>query len=293
MHQSVLKVIELYSYNDNCCYAGVEMLKKTIFLFLFVSITGCSDSNTAGSKLTELNSFDVNENDLVNLLTTKGLENKEGKRQERLKENYIERNEIASIIVNEQKINLSSVVPEIKRNRNEIIIKHYFDQYLANISSDESIKKYYDENIEEFTDKKAHVAHILVDVKENASIEEKALANKKAIQIADELRRGGDFIAAAKKYSDDDDTKKSGGDLNWIKEGDVEQLIFDKVVSLEVGDISEPVLTSRGYHILKLMEPVDKKVASIEAVREKIAYKLKYNAKLNELKRLKQLANQN
>jgi len=267
------------------------MFKRVLILIFIVTLTGCSDSNksdTAG--LSGVESFTVTDKDLEGILKISGLENTEGARQDRVKDSYQERNAIASLIATNELLDLPLVVAEIKRNRNELLIKNYFDAFVKDATNDEAIKKYYDEHLDEFTDEKAHVAQILIKISPTDDINKQAELQNKAIKIADELRRGKDFAAAAKEFSDDMTSKDKGGDLGWIQTGTGDAAIVEKALTLDIKDIPEPIRTAKGYHVIALLEPVEKNVKPFEEVKQKIAYKLQYEAKLNELKRLRELA---
>ena len=266
------------------------MLKSIFILVFLATLIGCTDSKKSDAGLSGVESFTVTDKDLEGVLKISGLENVEGTRQDRVKDSFQERNAIASLIATNELLDLPLVVAEIKRNRNELLIKHYFDAFVKNATSDEAIKKYYDEHLDEFTDKRAHVAQILVKVSPTDDINKQAQLQNKAIKIADEIRRGKEFATAAKEFSDDKASRDKGGDLGWIQTGTADAAIVDKALTLDIKDIPEPIRTARGYHIIKLLEPLEKNVKAFEEVQQKIAYKLKYEAKLNELKRLKALA---
>lgn len=266
------------------------MFKKVLILVFIVTLAGCSDSKKSDAELSGVESFTVTDKDLEGVLKISGLENTEGTRQDRVKDSYQERNAIASLIATNELLDLPLVIAEIKRNRNELLIKNYFDAFVKNATNDEAIKKYYDEHLDEFTDKKAHVAQILIKVSPTDDINKQAELQNKAIKIADELRRGKDFTAAAKEFSDDMASKDKGGDLGWIQTGTGDAAIVEKALTLDIKDIPEPIRTAKGYHVIALLEPVEKNVKPFEEVKQKIAYKLQYEAKLNELKRLRELA---
>jgi len=123
------------------------------------------------------------------------------------------------------------------------------------------------------TSEQVRARHILITVDKNATMEAKSAALKKIKQIAAELKGGADFEDLAKKYSDDPGSKNRGGDLGFFAKGDMVPE-FEKVAfSLDVGQVSEPVLTDFGYHIIKVEE-------------KKAARKVSYNDIKDDLKEL-------
>lgn len=95
-------------------------------------------------------------------------------------------------------------------------------------------------------------AHILLLLKQKASAEEQAKAKAKADSIYNVLRKGGNFAELAKKYSDDKGSAVKGGELPWITKGQTVKAFEDAVYSMKVGELSKPVLSEFGYHIIKL-----------------------------------------
>ncbi len=90
------------------------------------------------------------------------------------------------------------------------------------------------------TAEQAHARHILLDSEEEAK------------KVLEELKAGADFAELARKYSKDEDTKENGGDLGWFPKGEWEPAFDAVAFSLKVGEISDVVRTSRGYHIIKV-----------------------------------------
>jgi foldase protein PrsA len=76
-------------------------------------------------------------------------------------------------------------------------------------------------------------------------------AKAKAEKIRAEIVAGADFAAEAKQYSDDPGTKDSGGELGTISPGDMVAGFDEAVFSLKLGEISQPVKTEYGYHIIR------------------------------------------
>ena len=98
-----------------------------------------------------------------------------------------------------------------------------------------------------------HLGHILVAVKEGAAPAEIQKAKSRAEEIVKELRSGQDFNKVAMSSSDDSNALK-GGDLGWRGKNDVPTLFADRVVKMAAGDISDPIRSPSGFHIIKMLE---------------------------------------
>lgn len=97
------------------------------------------------------------------------------------------------------------------------------------------------------------VSHILIPVSTKATSAQKAAALAEADKV-DALAKtpGADFGALAKQYSGDLGSKNQGGNLGWLGLGDTDPAFQTAMVALKPGQVSAPVLTSDGYHIIKL-----------------------------------------
>ena len=97
-------------------------------------------------------------------------------------------------------------------------------------------------------------SHILLMVGQRATEEQQQVAKVRIDSIYQALKAGADFADMARRLSDDKASARNGGELPWITKGqtlpDFEKIVF----ALEVGQMSEPVLTQAGYHIIKLNE---------------------------------------
>ena len=85
--------------------------------------------------------------------------------------------------------------------------------------------------------------------------------------------KGDDFGDLARLYSDDE-SKSSGGELGWFAPGDVNDAILAAVKSLKPGEISAPVRTSHGIHILKLEDHQVPGLVPLSDVKEQIRQEL-------------------
>lgn len=110
-------------------------------------------------------------------------------------------------------------------------------------------------------------AHILIEVNDKQS---DAQAKAKIDALAAELKAGKDFAALAKFSSDDTASKDNGGDLGFAGPGVYEKGFEDALFALKAGEISVPVRTSYGWHLIKLLgvQPVD--VPSFASLKAKL-----------------------
>ncbi len=135
---------------------------------------------------------------------------------------------------------------------------------------EEKLKEYYEENKDQFrTEEQRKASHILIAASGKDEDSWKK-AQAKAKKLAEQARNGGDFAALAKENSDDPGSAKKGGELGFFARGVMTPAFEKKVFSMKQGDISDPVKTPFGYHVIKLEEIKPEKVESFDAVREKV-----------------------
>lgn len=128
--------------------------------------------------------------------------------------------------------------------------------------TDEEIETYFKENKETFdTVEQVDARHILV--------EDEALAN----DLYKQLKDGADFAELAKEHSTDG-SAAMGGDLGFFPRGQMVAEFDEKAFAMEVGEISEPVKTKFGYHIIEKLDKKEAKEATLEDHKEEIKEKL-------------------
>lgn len=111
-----------------------------------------------------------------------------------------------------------------------------------------------------------------------------------ALEVTDKLADGQDFVVLAAEYSSDETNKDNGGDLGWFALGMMVQPFEEAAFALEVGEISDPVQTDFGWHILQALGkeqmPIDE--AALENLRNQafsewiIEKRLEYELEINE-----------
>lgn len=127
------------------------------------------------------------------------------------------------------------------------------DDIAASIEfNDEDLKKYYEENIERFvSNEERRSRHILIAIDEQDS-EESAL--DLVTSLKNRLSAGEAFEILAKEFSNDPGSAENGGDLGWAERGLFVPEFDETLFNLEINQISEPVKTQFGYHIIQLNE---------------------------------------
>ncbi|MBN2054019.1 peptidylprolyl isomerase, partial [bacterium] len=166
--------------------------------------------------------------------------------------------------------------PEIQAKVKDAVERIYQSEYFnRNIKeqvgvSDEDITRYYETHREDYRmDERIKVAHILVDTE------------PEAVTIAQKLKDGEDFDSLAKRFSLDLSSNNTGGVIGYItrdgyirgigKNEDFEQAAF---ALREAGDLSGPVQTKKGWHIIKLLEKTEEGYQPLEEVKSDIANQL-------------------
>jgi peptidyl-prolyl cis-trans isomerase C len=152
-------------------------------------------------------------------------------------------------------------------------------QWAGKISvTEEDAKKYYDENPKQFeTPEQVRASHILIkpDTAAPAADPNQAKANARAkIQdLLKQIKDGADFAEVAKANSDCPSAPQ-GGDLNFFPRGRMTEPFEEAAFKLQIGQLSDIVETSYGYHIIKVTDHKDASTISFEQAKKSIISKL-------------------
>ena len=137
--------------------------------------------------------------------------------------------------------------------------------------SEAEIKSLYEETKGRYkTAESRKASHILVSVGQSASEEEKQARLELANDILDQAKAGGNFAALAEQHSDDPGSRENGGDLGVVAKGQMVKPFEDAVFEMSEGDISGPIETQFGYHIIKLTALDSGSQQSLDEVRDRV-----------------------
>lgn len=173
--------------------------------------------------------------------------------------------------------------------RKNIIIEKLHDELMKSVKvEDKEIQDYYNKFKDRYPVKteeptKIHIAHILVPIEEEAK------------EIKTKIDKGEDFAKLAKEHGTDG-TKDKGGDLGTVPvvNSGFDEEFMDGAMQLKNGEVSSPVKTQFGYHIIKMIKREEKPVKPLTEIKDQIKNDLldkkKNDLWSNKLKEIKDKA---
>lgn len=139
--------------------------------------------------------------------------------------------------------------------------------------TEESLLALYEDEKSEFEgEEERQAAHILIKIDDDRS-EEQAL--EEINKIAEQVRAGEAFDQLAKAVSEDEGSSSEGGDLGLTGKGVYVSDFEDALYALEEGQVSEPVKTEFGYHLIKLLAIETNEIPSFDEMKPGLAQRLK------------------
>jgi len=164
-------------------------------------------------------------------------------------------------------------MPEKRKVRIVTAFPAYFE--ISASVSDEEARKYFEAHRGEFAGKESvEASHILVKVSKGAPEDADKAAKEKAEKALARVRAGEDFAKVAAEVSEDH-TAKAGGSLGRFSRGEMVQGFEDAAFALKDGEISNPVKTEFGWHIIKVTSKHDGSSPTFEQVKEYAIIKAK------------------
>ena len=145
----------------------------------------------------------------------------------------------------------------------------------ASVSEDEVLDFYNTHKNERFTDEKqVQARHILFSLADGISDERKADTRSTAQGILERARGGEDFAALAEEYSQDTGTASNGGDLGFFGRGRMVKPFEEAAFDMEVGQVSDLIETTFGFHIIKVEAIQPERIKPLEEVTDTVTEEL-------------------
>ncbi len=192
-------------------------------------------------------------------------------------------------LLEQQKIGLvdfrKTYLRQLRRNR--VITQEV--RSAINVSEDE-MRKEYESDIG--LERHIRARHILLRVKPQSTVSDIAAIKEKALELKKRIKAGESFQALADLYSEDPSVKRNHGDLGFFKKQDMVEAFSKVAFALQKGQISDPVKTPFGFHIIEVLEEKKEPRESFDKVKDKLRqqrlqklYTEKYKQYIDKLKK--------
>jgi peptidyl-prolyl cis-trans isomerase D len=214
--------------------------------------------------------------------------------------NFLTNTEVARIFAleNEQREVRYALVPlahyEASVNPDDAQIKAWYEAHADNYLTTESVhlqyaelkldavaatipidgadlQSWYEKNLSRYSQvEQRRARHILIQLPTGADAKAEAAALKKAQDLLAQIRKGADFADLAKKNSDDSGSAAQGGDLGFADTSAYVKPFADALFKMKPGEVSDPVRTQYGYHIIRLEAVQPARVKTLADARAEI-----------------------
>jgi peptidyl-prolyl cis-trans isomerase D len=121
------------------------------------------------------------------------------------------------------------------------------------------------------TDEVREARHILIEVPQDASEEQLEESRQQILELRKRIEQGAEFAEVAREHSDDTGSAEQGGSLGEVRSGDMVKPFEDVLFSLQPDELSEPVKTRFGFHLIKVDNIQPAETEQFDAVRDELA----------------------
>ncbi|GEP01230.1 peptidylprolyl isomerase [Methylobacterium haplocladii] len=173
--------------------------------------------------------------------------------------------------------------PEFKRKlayfRDKLLLDDYLEQEAKKAVTPDAAKALYDQTVKAMKpEEEVHARHILVDNEADAK------------KIAARVKGGEDFAKIAGETSKDPGSKAEGGDLGWFTKERMVAPFAEAAFKMSPGQVSDPIKTQFGWHVIKLEEKRTKPVPSFDEMKEQVDQYLTRKAQQDVILKLREAA---
>jgi peptidyl-prolyl cis-trans isomerase C len=146
----------------------------------------------------------------------------------------------------------------LDRARRQILAQRYLQKTVQPKITDSNVKDFFEKNKGKYSQDEVHAQHVLL--KDEAEAKE----------VYQKAKAGDDFETLAKKYSKDPSAATNGGDLGFFTRTRMVPQFADKAFSMSKGEISEPVKSPFGWHVIKVIDKREGKPVKFDDVKEQV-----------------------
>ncbi len=229
-----------------------EFVVLVLAVSIIFNIVGCGQRKDAGGKVVaQINGREIRDDEFKMRFSRLSPSLKSKYSDEKGKREFLEEIIKRELLLQEAKkagIEKDQVLLErIEEMKERLILNEFLQREVEGrlVTTDKELEDYYNLHKEEFkSPDEAKISHILVKNEEDA----KAVIKR--------LRKGSDFAKMAREISIDMATKDSGGEMGVIQKGKFHPQLDSVIFSANEGEVSDPVKTERGYHIIKVQKKI-------------------------------------
>ncbi|MFO0388668.1 MAG: peptidylprolyl isomerase [Alphaproteobacteria bacterium] len=157
----------------------------------------------------------------------------------------------------------AEVLKKIEAMKQQVVMQSFIEDKAKNLVAEKDVKALYNQKAKEAKGlEEVKARHILVANEDEAK------------KIAEEIKKGGDFDKIAKEKSTDKGSGAQGGDLGWFSKERMVPEFADAAFKLKKGEVSEPVKSAFGWHIIKLEDRRPLAFASYDDMKESLQAEL-------------------
>ncbi len=262
------------------------MKKYGLYVTLVAIISACSDGQDV---IATVNGNDVTRPTIEAYLKYKRIPADKPDVSNKAIDIYLEKSALTDAILQQDVLDQAAIEVELGEFKKQMVVSRYFETFLAEKVDEQAVRNFYKANQDRYQSRKVHVAHILLRTNPKMSEEERQALLTRAHEAYSRVTSGEDFADLVAEYSEDKLSAKSDGDLGWVQEGAIDPAFTQAAFKLGKDEISQPIVTPFGFHVLKVLDEAQVITQPFEAVSGNIRYELRQRAKQAEMERLQGL----
>ena len=262
---------------------------STLTVIFVLCLAACANDEKREDPVALVGDVSLSLQEFEYYLKHKKLINRSLEEREKILRDYAQSEALMQAMASSNSLDMSEIDAEVEVYKQQVIRHRYFEQFLSERVDDTAVQNYYTANPQNFEERKVKVAHLLLRTPRSMSESEELAVLTLANDLRGKVRSGQAFDELVKEYSEDTMSAKNGGDLGWIKSGAIDPAFSSRAFELALGEISEPVKTAFGYHLITVLEPAKTIKKPLDMVKGDIRYELRTQAKQAEMQRLAEL----
>lgn len=238
-------------------------LKKLFALTVAATVLVAGGSAFAAIELAKIGSKTLTDQDVKNALgalpeAQKQQLNSEAEAKARIVDNMV----VEELFVQEaEKTGVNKdkeYMQAIERARRQLLAQRYLQKAIQPKVTDANVEKFFNTNKSRYSQDEVHAYHVLLKTEAEAN------------EVYQKAKAGEDFEVLAKKYSKDPSAAQNMGDLGFFTRSRMVPAFADAAFSLKKGEISKPVKTPFGYHVIKVVDTKAGKPVKLSDIKDQV-----------------------